>query len=241
MSILFPVMAGRKPLSVLGVENTPMSSEASFLRKVRLRWVRPPVQERSQRTMERLLGAAEARIVEVGFEKATIADIAKRADSSVGAFYARFQDKDALLRCLLDRFVFEAKATMDMAMQPELWAEASVEDLCVSLLSFLSNVLHERRLFVLAISRATMDDAGLAEYRDALSTHAATGLEKLIRARDVQGANTDLGKAMRVVTWMCLSVLEAGCMQASETVGGVAREELVLELSKMIVVYLDLE
>ncbi len=234
-------MSGEKPLSVLGAKSTPLSSEASFLRKVRLRWVRPPVQERSQKTMERLLAAAEARIVEVGFEKATIADIAKRADSSVGAFYARFNDKDALLRCLLDRFVFEAKATMDMAMQPELWGDASVKELSVSLLSFLSKVLQERRLFVLAISRATMDDAGLAEYRDALSTHAAAGLERLIRARDGHAANKDLGRAMRVVTWMCLSVLEAGCMQSGETVGGVAREELVLELSKMIAVYLDLE
>jgi len=230
-----------KPSSVLGVEDTPLSSKTPSLGKERLQWVRPPVQERSQKTMERLLAAAEARIVEVGFDKATIADIAKRADSSVGAFYARFADKDALLRCLLDRFVFEAKATMDAAMQPELWAEASVQDLCVSLLSFLSNVLQQRRLFVLAISKATMDDAGLAEYRDALSMHAATGLERLIRARDVEVATTNLGKAMRVVTWMCLSVLEAGCMQPGEMVGGVAREELVLELSKMIVVYLDLE
>ncbi len=223
------------------VENTPLSSEASFLQKVRLKWVRPPVQERSQKTMERLLAAAEARIVEVGFEKATIADIAKRADSSVGAFYARFGDKDALLRCLLDRFVFEAKATMDAAMRPELWAEASVEDLCVSLLRFLSKVLQERRLFVLAISRATMDDAGLAEYRDALSMHAADGLQTLLRARGMRGHSGDLGKTMRVVTWMCLSVLEAGCMQSGENVGGVSREELVLELSQMIVAYVGLE
>ena len=69
-----------------------------------LEWVRRPMQERSQRTLERILSAAETLILEVGFEGATVAEIVRRADSSVGAFYTRFKDKDALLRCLIDRF-----------------------------------------------------------------------------------------------------------------------------------------
>ena len=206
-----------------------------------LRWVRPPLQERSQKTMERLLVAAEACIVEVGFEKATIAEIARRADSSVGAFYARFSDKDALLRCLLDRFVYEAKATMDSAMRPELWTEATVEQLCESLLTFLSKVLGERRLFIVALSKAAMDDASLADFRGALSMHAAEGLARLVATRGLTVRGNDVSRAMRVVSWVCLAVLESGCVLAQSGMGGVSREEFLPELSAMIVAYLGLE
>lgn len=206
-----------------------------------LRWVRPPLQDRSQKTMERLLASAEARIVEVGFEKATIAEIAKRADSSVGAFYARFSDKDALLRCLLDRFVFEAKATMDSAMRPELWEGASVEAMCTQLLTFLATVLRERRFFLVALAKASMDDASFADFRGALSMHAAAGLSRFVEARDVQIRGSDLTRAMRVVSWVCLSVLETNCVQSQPGQGGVPHDEFLAELGAMIVAYLGLE
>lgn len=205
-----------------------------------LRWVRPPLQDRSQKTMERLLASAEARIIEVGFEKATIAEIAKRGDSSVGSFYARFSDKEAMLRCLIDRFVFEAKATIDAAMRPELWESASVASLCTELLTFLSHVLEERRLFIVAISKAGMDDASVGEFRGALSTHAAEGLIRLIEAREPTMDSGGLKRAMRVVTWVCASVLEINCVQHSSSLGGIAQEEFAAELSAMIVAYLGL-
>ena len=210
-------------------------------REEQLRWVRPPLQERSQKTMERLLRAAESRIIEVGFDKATIADIAKHADSSVGAFYSRFADKDALLRCLLDRFVFEAKATMDAALRPELWTDVGAQELCTSLLRFLAKTLAERRLFIVALAKATMDDASLADFRSALSVHAATGLERLLTPSGEGAEAVSAAKAMRVVSWICLSVLEAGCLHSQETAGGVPHEELLGELSNMIVTYLGLE
>ncbi len=205
-----------------------------------LRWVRPPLQDRSQKTMERLLASAEECIVEVGFEKATIAQIAKRADSSVGAFYARFSDKDALLRCLIDRFVYEAKATMDAAMKPSLWGEKPVSAVCAELLAFLSAVLTERRLLIVAIAKASMDDPAVAEFRGALSTHAALGLARLLETRTELALGDRLERSMRVVTWVCVSVLEINCVQRPATVGGISHDEFTRELGTMIVSYLGL-
>lgn len=220
-------------------------SDSSMTLEEQLRWVRPPVQDRSQKTMERLLVAAEARIIEVGFEKATIAEIAKRADSSVGAFYARFSDKDALLRCLLDRFVFEAKATMDSAMRPELWQEVTVETLCTQLLTFLSKVLGERRLFIVALAKASMDDSSFGDFRGALSMHAAAGLGRLVEAQHVAIRGEDLSKAMRVVAWVCLSVLETNCVHGQPALGttssAVSNDQFLAELGAMIVAYLSFE
>lgn len=63
---------------------------------------RAPRQERSRRTLDRILDAAERLLAERSFEEITVAEIVREADSSVGAFYARFSDKESLLPALYD-------------------------------------------------------------------------------------------------------------------------------------------
>ncbi len=65
----------------------------------------PPLQTRSQQTLDRILDAAAALLEEKSFEAMTIQDIVERAGCSVGAFYGRFKDKDALLHALDARFI----------------------------------------------------------------------------------------------------------------------------------------
>ncbi|MEO1061387.1 MAG: TetR/AcrR family transcriptional regulator [Actinomycetota bacterium] len=62
---------------------------------------RAPTQERSRRTVERLLAAAEAAFAEDGFERATVRSIATRAEVPVGSLYQFFTNKAALLESLL--------------------------------------------------------------------------------------------------------------------------------------------
>ena len=54
----------------------------------------PPKQARSQRTLERILQAAEELVLEKGLASVSVPDIVARANSSVGGFYARFEDKN---------------------------------------------------------------------------------------------------------------------------------------------------
>ena len=61
-----------------------------------LRSVAKPKQARSEDSLRRLLDAAESLLGERSVGEVSIADIARRARSSVGGFYARFRDKDEL-------------------------------------------------------------------------------------------------------------------------------------------------
>ena len=94
-----------------------------------LRWVRPPQQARSQQTLDRLLDAAEALAAEKGFDDTTVAEVARRAGSSVGAFYTRFKDKDGLLHALYDRYYEQAIATADDALDPARWEGAGIAEI----------------------------------------------------------------------------------------------------------------
>src|SRR5258706_11299517 len=79
-----------------------------------LQWVRPARQERSRDTHERIVDAAQ-RMMERGkaFHEIGVAELAKEAQSSVGAFYSRFHDKDALLRVLQAELHREGFATAE--------------------------------------------------------------------------------------------------------------------------------
>jgi AcrR family transcriptional regulator len=93
-------------------------------------------QERSQRTLERLLDAAEVVIREKGFADAAVADIARRADCSVGTFYRRFRDKRALLHALDERFAEEFRATMQDAVARERWQGAPIAEILAGYIEF---------------------------------------------------------------------------------------------------------
>lgn len=69
--------------------------------------LRPPLQRRSADTLERVFRATEALLEEKPFDLITVADITAKSESSVGAFYARFPDKEALLNALDERYAIE--------------------------------------------------------------------------------------------------------------------------------------
>lgn len=62
-----------------------------------------PQQDRSRRTLSRIISAAETMFAERGYDGTKVGDIVVRARCSVGAFYARFNDKESLFLHLHDR------------------------------------------------------------------------------------------------------------------------------------------
>lgn len=65
--------------------------------------MRKPAQERSRRTLLRILDAATEAFAEDGVDGSAVSDIVKRARSSVGSFYGRFRGKDELVLAVDER------------------------------------------------------------------------------------------------------------------------------------------
>jgi AcrR family transcriptional regulator len=101
-----------------------------------LRWIRPALQKRSQASFDRILNAAESLLRDRSFDQLTISDVVRQAESSVGAFYTRFSNKDALLDALYQRFQNQAIATMERHLAPEQWESASVEQIVTQIVGF---------------------------------------------------------------------------------------------------------
>ncbi len=79
----------------------------------------PPLQARSRETHRRILDAAGELLKTKTFAALTVAEIAGRSGSSVGAFYARFSDKEALLEQLDGLCAGEVAAAGEERRDPE--------------------------------------------------------------------------------------------------------------------------
>jgi len=76
---------------------------------------RKPVQERSRRTVQRILRAAEAIVAEAGVEGVTTRSIATRAKVATPSLYRFFADRDEILDALLEAMLGELEEHTEQA------------------------------------------------------------------------------------------------------------------------------
>lgn len=95
--------------------------------RLRSRHLRTPRQERSRRTLERIVSATRSLIAEEGLEGATISRIVERSGTSIGSFYARFDGKDALIRYLEERVWAVARGRWEEARAERDWSALDLE------------------------------------------------------------------------------------------------------------------
>jgi AcrR family transcriptional regulator len=95
-----------------------------------------PRQERSRRTVERILDAAARIFHEQGYTAATTNDIADEAEVSIGSLYQYFPNKDAVLVALTRRHIESATAGL-ADLLGRLRADAGFEWILRQVVDFL--------------------------------------------------------------------------------------------------------
>ena len=181
-----------------------------------LEWVRPPQQQRSQQTLERLLDAAEALLVESGSSGLTVAAVARRASSSVGAFYARFSDKEALLGTLHVRACEQSVATAAAALDPERWHGTPLAACLEELVAFILTITQQRQGLWHAFLEAAMRDAVFAERRGQTADAIAAHLHTFLQTRSAEATHGDLSLAASIIVRMLLATAEMETLRGAD-------------------------
>ena len=150
-----------------------------------LHWIRPPRQARSQETLDRILDAAETLVAEKGFEDSPVAEIVQRAGSSVGAFYARFPDKEALLECFDERFFASARDQWDAFLAPARWEGAALSRIVseIVLLLVRKNRANKPLLRALALYYRSRPDPRFRERAARANDYVFARIAALLRSR----------------------------------------------------------
>ena len=112
-----------------------------------------PLQERSRRTVERILDAAARIFHEQGYAGATTNDIAAEAGVSVGSLYQYFPNKDALLVALTKRHIEAATAGLAELLNG-MDADPGLDAIIGSVVDFLVEQHELDELHLLVMHRA---------------------------------------------------------------------------------------
>lgn len=203
-----------------------------------LRWIRPPRQARSQHTLDRLLDAAEALLMEKGFEDVKVADVAAHAESSVGAFYARFRDKDGLLFALQQRWLEQAVATTDDALDPARWSGAGVAGILNAVVPFLVGVFRERKGLLRAFVLRHYTDAAFREQRDRLTDYVADKLAALLLARREEIGHPEPDMAARFGLGLVFDGIQSAVLFDEPRGVPMGDARLAAELTRVYLAYL---
>ena len=199
-----------------------------------LRWVTPATQERSKDTHERVLAAARAMLARgTSWPDITIAAIVRKSRSSVGAFYARFRDKDTLLRLLQIDLYREGIATATETFRVVMRARPSFDILVeafvrVAVHSYRDQE-HLRRAILLKIGTDTDFRVRSAE----LTQQTVQRLTALISPRFPRAQPGEILAAVQLSHMLVYGVLDQELLFGETPVTGVRLPdaELVEELA----------
>jgi AcrR family transcriptional regulator len=205
-----------------------------------LHWVRPPKQARSQETLDRILDATEALVAEKGFDDTPVSEIVRRAGSSVGSFYTRFPDKDALLHGLYERYLEQAIATADDALDPARWEGAGIPDVIEAVVRFLVEIYRDQRGLIRAFVVRNHTDATFQARRERLSHYVNDKLAALLLARRGEIAHPDPERAAAFGLTLVFSTLDNVMLFGEMRSGTLALSdaELAAELTRAYLAYL---
>ena len=202
--------------------------------------LRLPLQERSRRTLARLLDATEALLVDRRFEEIRIEEIVRRARTSVGAFYARFRDKDALLPALYERYDEELGRRMRALERRR--GERTLEDAAAVVVRELLRLFRERTNLMRALALYARAHA------EAIGTEARVRRERQVTvfreallAHRARIAHPDPQRAVELALFFAASALRERVLFADSTHAASTRltdSELVRETTRMLVGYL---
>lgn len=110
--------------------------------------IQQPKQARSQETMNHILDTAAAILEHKTFDQLTVNEVVQQAGTSVGAFYGRFRDKEALLQALDARFFNRFESDFEAVQQEHDWENQPVSAIVHDVARFLVEV-YQRDIGVL--------------------------------------------------------------------------------------------
>jgi AcrR family transcriptional regulator len=107
---------------------------------------RVPQRDRGERRVAEVLDAASEVIAEVGYDAATMTEIAERAGASIGALYQYFPNKEAIALALRQQYGDEMEARW--LPLKGLGARLSINDLVDRILDVIIEFIHSRPAYM---------------------------------------------------------------------------------------------
>lgn len=205
-------------------------------------WLNEPRQTRSEKTLRSILDAAEELLSEGYFERATVQEVVRRANVSVGAFYSRFQDKEALFHILHERLLSDVADRIAEITAPERHSGSDLRTVVHSMVRDTAATYSERRGVLRALALYARGDCEpvFAERAQRVNRIAMERIEALLIQRTNEIRHPSPATAIRVGIIMMTSSLRELFVfgEAGMSPVDFDQETVCLELSQAWLAYL---
>lgn len=155
--------------------------------------VRPPRQERSRQSLERVLQAGVEVLAEGGYDSFTVDEVCRRAAVSVGSVYNRFGSKHALFLTIHARFVdgLGEESAAATAFDPDATAPLRIDEVIDGAVAEVGAIFDRNARFLRAFMLQAATDAAVAEQASAGIRDFAALFGRVILARSGELTHPD--------------------------------------------------
>jgi len=205
-----------------------------------LKTVSGPKQARSERTLYRILDAAEQLITDKGLGEVSIPEIVRRAGSSVGGFYARFRDKNELIRALEERFYAELEARVEGLADPVRWQDQPTALIVRAAVTELVTVTREKERMLAAFLVRAVQDPEVREDALRFRRRVTDRFEALLLARESDFRHRDPALAIDLGIQAAFAFMQQHVLLGETRVAErtLSDDELQIELTELLLAYL---
>ena len=102
----------------------------------------PTRQRRSQETTVALLEAGAEALRTSTFDELSINDLCAKVGATIGAFYGRFESKDAFFNAMVELMVRQCLTAINTALSDEAVSGGTLNDLCRQIVGVIVHAIH---------------------------------------------------------------------------------------------------
>jgi AcrR family transcriptional regulator len=204
--------------------------------------VKRPRQQRSSDSLERILRTAETLIRTKGYEALTVAEVVRRSSTSIGTFYARFEDKTALLHAVQERVHGREEAQIREESAKVDWSTLSLEDTVRRLVEIKEGATHGNERLVEAFVVCGATDPVVRERGYRYKAQVESLEVEILMGHAAHIGHSDPELAARVASQLWQAAQEENVQRSRSGVAfpGSAPSDLLLrKLPEVIIAYLQ--
>lgn len=201
-----------------------------------------PQQERSRRTLARLIQATAVTLMEHGLDGATIPRIAEVADVSPATVYRRFKDKKDLLRVAI-LHVLESSNVGNRALLAKKLTRPTLTEAARQLVELNFAQFRSNGQFMAALKQFLESDEDpqfVKNAKRAISVNLDLVIKVMLTYRE-EISHPDPERALRLALLTTTQAIESFCLSSRSqwsTLQPIEDEELIEELTRTFVAYL---
>lgn len=205
----------------------------------------PPVQRRSELTLQRILAAAHQALEDTTLDELTLQELTARAGVTVGAFYQRFPSKAAFVAYLEEgayKEIAERGAELFAAPPPD--PAPSVRDYVRTFVAGMAGIYREHRAILRELLQRSRSSQARQERRmDMVGTVVGQAVDWIL-THGGEVAHPEPRKALRIALMFTSSALRDAILFDEGWVGDGSEadlDDLVEELTRAAEAYLGVQ